>query len=135
MKALIIGGNRFFGKRLVTLLLKKGVEVTLFNRGQAKDDFGETVKRIILDRTKLSSDHPFLTNKKWDIIYDQVCYDGHEAQGACDTFQGKTSRYIFTSTKSVYNVGRSIKEESFDSTNHSFNKLVDRNEDYGEAKR
>ncbi len=63
MKILVLGGNRFFGKRLVASFLEKGAEVVLLNRGQIKDDFGNHVQRIILDRRELSSSHPALKIK------------------------------------------------------------------------
>lgn len=33
----VIGGNRFFGKRLVSLLLEQKHDVTILNRGQLLD--------------------------------------------------------------------------------------------------
>jgi nucleoside-diphosphate-sugar epimerase len=135
MKALVIGGNRFIGKRLVSHLLDRGIEVTLLNRGQRQDDFGLKVKRIVLDRKLLCKNHPALGNEKWDIIYDQVCYDDLEAQSACKAFQGRVQRYIFISSQSVYKPGQAILETAFDPRSHSISTHVDRAKDYAEAKR
>ncbi len=48
-KVLIIGGTRFLGKAFVAEALKKGHEVTLFNRGTNKEIFPE-VEHLIGDR-------------------------------------------------------------------------------------
>ncbi|MCG3773873.1 MAG: hypothetical protein JW395_0689 [Nitrospira sp.] len=133
MKALVLGGTRFFGKRLVSLLLQEGTEVTLLNRGRTKDPFGDEVHRIVLDRKELSSTS--LADQHWDIVYDQVCYDAAEATGARAAFNGKTDRYIFTSTQAVYDAGAAIKESAFDPLTYHFDKPIDRSEDYAEGKR
>ena len=135
MKVLIIGGNRFFGRRLAKTLLERGDQVTLLNRGQLADGLGPQVKRITLDRRQLKKDHPALGTQEWDVVYDQVCYDADEALGACQTFQGRVRKFIFTSTQSVYRPGQNIRETTFDSKSYRFEKTVDRNVYYGESKR
>ena len=133
MKALVIGGNRFIGKQLVARLLDRHVGVTLLNRGQNQDDFGSKVRRIVLDRKSLYKNHPALGNEKWDVVYDQVCFNATEAQAACDAFQKRTKRYIFISSQSVYKPGEAIQEAAFDPKAYVFPSLVDQDSDYGEA--
>lgn len=135
MKALVLGGNRFFGKRLVSLLIQKGVEVTILNRGRRVDDFAHQVRRICLDRRELTSAHPEIAEQSWDIIYDNICFDASEAKAACETFRGKTSRYIFISSQSVYQPGQKIFEQAFNPAAYTFTTFCDRENDYGEAKR
>jgi nucleoside-diphosphate-sugar epimerase len=135
MKALVLGGNRFFGKQLVSLLLQQGHAVTLLNRGQRADEFGERVQRIHLDRKRLNEGHALLGNQKWDIVYDHICYDAIEAKLACDVFRDKTRQYVFISSQSVYPPGNDIMESTFDPFTHAFSPPVDRDKDYGEAKR
>jgi len=135
MKALVIGGTRFFGKRLVQNLLAENIEVTLMNRGQTPDDFGMRVHRINLDRRELSATRRDLQERSWDIIYDQVCYDAIEARGACLAFKDRCSHYVFTSTVSVYDLGADIGEEAYDPRSFSSDKMLTRDENYGIAKR
>jgi nucleoside-diphosphate-sugar epimerase len=135
MRILVIGGTRFFGKRLVERLLSDGHAVTLLNRGLTPDPFGTRVERIQMDRSALHPDHPALSKKTWDIIYDQVCYDANEAKAACEAFQGQTSRYIFTSTQSVYQPGSALTEQAYKPIDHDVTKVVSQDENYGEAKR
>lgn len=135
MKALVLGGNRFFGKRLAQLLLQRGLDVTLLNRGQLADDFGDRVQRIKMDRRKINRETSALANQKWDIIYDHICFDAAEAKAACEAFRGKTKHYVFISSQSVYAEGASLLEEAVDPFTHPFEPSVNRDQDYGEAKR
>ena len=51
MKILVIGGTRFFGIHMVNKLLELWHSVTIATRGNAKNNFGDRVSRIILERT------------------------------------------------------------------------------------
>lgn len=134
MKVLIIGGNRYFGKRLASLWVDNGAEVTLLNRGQIDDGFKGQVERIRMDRRNL--DATSFKGRFWDVIYDQVCYDATEAELACEVFRDKTARYVFTSTQSIYPVGVTDQaEEAFDPYHYIFKKRVSQSESYAEAKR
>lgn len=134
-KILIIGGNRFFGRRLTQKLIENGDAVTLLNRGQHQDDFGSAVQRIVCDRKNSDLLSAKINGQDWDIVYDQVCYDAHEAKAACDIFTGKTNRYIFTSSQSVYESGQNLAEISYQPQFHQFTEIKTKEEDYSEAKR
>jgi nucleoside-diphosphate-sugar epimerase len=136
MKILVIGGNRYFGKSLVQRLLNKGHQVTLLNRGNRQDDFGAQVKRIHCDRRDEEALARELHQESFDLVYDQVCYDLLEASAACEVFNGRVGRYIFTSTQSVYPPsGKDLKEEAFDAKKYHFSRVTTQGEDYGESKR
>lgn len=100
---LVLGGTRFFGKRLVELLLDEGFKVTIATRGKTKDDFGDRVERIQLDREdKTSLMKAVAEGREWDTVFDNICFSPQAALDACEVFQGKVRRYILTSTLSVY---------------------------------
>jgi nucleoside-diphosphate-sugar epimerase len=54
-KILVLGGTRFFEKKLVEQLIREEDDVTIVTRGQASDPFGDTVKRLKADRSYGSS--------------------------------------------------------------------------------
>ncbi len=135
MNILIIGGNRFFGKRLAADLLEEGHEVTLLNRGNQDDGFGQKLNRIQCDRNNRNDLSAAVDGRKWDIIYDQVCFDYATAKNACEIFSGKTQKYIFTSTQSVYGPGKNLAETDYQPALHKFEKIQTMKSDYGEAKR
>ena len=96
MRILIIGGNRFFGRHLTKSLLNDGHEVTLLNRGKLDDGFDNQLRRIRADRQNESELKTAVSNKTWDLVFDQVCYSAQEARSACKIFEGKTQRYVVT---------------------------------------
>ncbi|QFF98093.1 NAD-dependent epimerase/dehydratase family protein [Psychrobacillus glaciei] len=104
-KALVLGGTKFFGVHLVEALLEKGFEVTIATRGKTVDPFSTRVKRIACDRLNLVDNKERFENEKWDIIFDQICYSSQEAMDAIEVFKDKTDKYVFTSSKSVYDEG------------------------------
>jgi nucleoside-diphosphate-sugar epimerase len=135
MKTLVLGGNHYFGKKLVKLLLDNSHDVTLLNRGNHDDGFGNRVQRIICDRhDKAALNDAIVTD--YDIIFDQSCFDYDQAKIACEVFNGKVKKYIFTSSISAYNeYGTSIKENQFDPHSFTFTKKETMESNYGEAKR
>ena len=70
MKVLVLGGTRFFGIHLVDELLKSNCDVTIATRGLTSDSFGNKVKRIRLDRHDELSIINNLSDKYFDVIYD-----------------------------------------------------------------
>ncbi|MFD2615074.1 NAD-dependent epimerase/dehydratase family protein [Paenibacillus gansuensis] len=114
-RILVLGGTRFFGRRLVHRLLEQGASVTVATRGNLADDFGDRVQRLLIDREQPSQLAEAALGHNWDVIYDNICYSPQAAEKACELFDGKVKRYIFTSTLSVYPYGgRDMKEDEFD---------------------
>ncbi|TVX94054.1 NAD-dependent epimerase/dehydratase family protein [Paenibacillus agilis] len=114
-RILVMGGTRFFGKRLVQRLLENGDHVTIATRGITADSFGEQVQRVILDRADRHSVQAAAQLGEWDLVYDNICYSPESAQYAVEAFEGRVGHYVFTSTLSVYNPsGKLHVEADFD---------------------
>ena len=133
--ALIIGGNRFFGKALAQLLLKDGYSLTLLNRGNTEDGLGEGVERLLCDRTGTLKMKTLVEGRHWDIVFDQMCFDYDTAVAASDIFQGKVGKYVFTSSQSVYDAGSGLKESDFRVEDYGFEEKHTKESHYPEAKR
>ncbi|MCX5149431.1 reductase [Streptomyces sp. NBC_00320] len=99
-KILVIGGSRYFGKHLVTLLRDTGDEVTVLNRGSAAPPPG--VGRLVADRDDAAQLLEALGARTFDTVVDQVCYTPLQAAVARRVFAGRTERYVMTSTMEVY---------------------------------
>ncbi|NYV64926.1 NAD-dependent epimerase/dehydratase family protein [Bacillus sp. Gen3] len=113
--ALVLGGTRFFGVKLVHSLIRQGVEVTVATRGKTNIPFSDKVKLITFDRNNLDSFQTAFEGGQWDVVYDQICYSGVDARNAVEIFQDKTKKYIFTSTLSVYDLlDKELVERDFD---------------------
>ncbi|WP_408099258.1 NAD-dependent epimerase/dehydratase family protein [Peredibacter sp. HCB2-198] len=113
MNILVIGGTRYFGKRLVNLLIQRNYSVTIVTRGLYEDDLGDRVNRLVADRRNPQDLRKAIGSLSFDAVVDQVCMNGTEAQDAISIFQGKTSYYLMTSTLSVYEPKANLAEEDF----------------------
>jgi nucleoside-diphosphate-sugar epimerase len=135
MNILVIGGTRFFGKRLVRLLLQANHEVTILSRGQMADDFGDKVKRLVADRTNSSEMKAALDGKSFDAVVDQICMNGEQARIAVQLFKDKTDYYLYTSTLSVYALGSDLAETEFNALDYKTLRPTTPAEEYAEGKR
>lgn len=114
MDILVFGGTRFFGVHLVEKLLEKGHTVTIATRGLAKDNFGDRVKRLIVERCDADSLAKVFVDKEYDCIVDNICYASNDVKRLLGV--AKCKRYVMTSTMSVYplqDFHLNMKEEDF----------------------
>jgi len=135
MNVLILGGTKYFGKRLVGELLGAGHGVTIATRGKNPDQFGNNVRRQQLDREDKNSLQKLASSGKWDLVYDQICYSPNEAAAACECFDGRVGRYVHTSTGSVYTGIGERSEADFNPYSHPIRMGSRTDFDYGEGKR
>ncbi|MER5309149.1 NAD-dependent epimerase/dehydratase family protein [Streptomyces sp. NPDC002773] len=100
MDVLVIGGNRYFGKRLIALLRESGHRVTILNRGSSGAPAG--IEHLVADRDDESALESVLAGRSFDVVVDQVCYTPRQAEIARRVFGPRTGRYVMTSTVEVY---------------------------------
>jgi nucleoside-diphosphate-sugar epimerase len=140
MEVLVLGGTRFFGKRLVELLLARGHSVTIATRGQAVpvfqgDPSGNIVQRVVAERGDYGALSALAYRRNWDVVVDQICYSPDEALAACKAFEGRVGRYVHTSTASVYKTTGLRPEADFDPFTYLIAQGKREDFDYGEGKR
>jgi nucleoside-diphosphate-sugar epimerase len=135
-KVLILGGTRFFGKRLVEQLIHEQVDVTILTRGNNSDSFGNTVKRLQADRTDGAVLRNVLDASTFDVVYDNICFTPQEAEDAVQLFEGRAEKYIVTSSLSVYPFRESrLNESDFDPYTYPLPERYPPKGDYAEGKR
>lgn len=96
----VIGGSRYFGKRVIQLLCAAGDHVTVVNRGSVAPPEGVT--HLVADRDDEAGLAAVLGGREFDVVIDQVCYTPRQAAVARRVFGGRTGRYLMTSTVEVY---------------------------------
>jgi nucleoside-diphosphate-sugar epimerase len=99
-EVLVIGGNRYFGKRLIARSVAAGDRVTVLNRGSSPAPPG--VAHLVADREDEEALREALGTREFDVVLDQVCYTPRQAETARRVFAGRTGRYVMTSTVEVY---------------------------------
>ncbi|MEU6621242.1 NAD-dependent epimerase/dehydratase family protein [Streptomyces litmocidini] len=100
MDVLVIGGNRYFGKRLIALLRESGHRITVLNRGSSPAPEG--IEQLVADRDDENALVSVLAGRSFDVVVDQVCYTPRQAEIARRVFATRTRRYVMTSTVEVY---------------------------------
>jgi len=135
MDALILGGTRYMGKHLADKLIADGHNVTIATRGNAKDEFGDKVKRIIINRENRNSLRNAFKGKHYDIAIDNLAYSSNEVRILLDSLD--TKKYILTSTCSVYADNFRVNMKEIDMNTHTIPLKWCNNDDfeYDEIKR
>jgi len=133
MKILVLGGTRYFGKRLVDLLLNEGHQVTVASTGKTGAQYSQPVERIAIERKSSDSMRTALAHRTWDLVYDQICFNAEEARIACHALSGKIGSLVYTSSQSVYDYGVNIEEGAFKTSGYIENSL--NKNSYQEGKR
>ena len=102
MNILVLGGTGFFGKHLVWELLHRGHEVTIATRGRTPDDFGDRVRRLIVDRTDARQMEQVFAHKYYDVFYDDLAYCAGDVRTVLEAVPCR--RYVMVSSASVYDL-------------------------------
>jgi nucleoside-diphosphate-sugar epimerase len=87
---------------LVHKLVDAGERVTIATRGRAADEFGESVKRLVVDRRDGEALRRVAASQDHDLVFDQTCYSPLDARRSAEAFAGRTGRYVVASTIEVY---------------------------------
>lgn len=98
MRILVIGGTQFIGKHFVQEALRRGHELTLFNRG-SKPTPASVADTIVGDRNQ---DLAKLAGGSWDVVVDTSGYLPRQVGEAAKALEASVARYLFISTISVY---------------------------------
>ena len=118
MRALIIGGTRNLGPSIVQAFLERGMDISIFNRGQTPDDLPGHISRFRGDRGDPVQLKSAVGSHEFHAVIDTTLYTGPEAQAVLEVFSGRVQRYIFLSTGQVYllrlGVKRPFKESDYE---------------------
>jgi 2'-hydroxyisoflavone reductase len=99
LRILILGGTRFIGVHMTELALKRGHQVTFFNRGRTNPDLFPEVERIAGDR---NGDIDGLKGRQWDAVIDNSGYVPRQVRATAELLAPNVKQYLFVSSVSVY---------------------------------
>jgi nucleoside-diphosphate-sugar epimerase len=101
MKILFIGGTGFISTSVSRLVVERGHELCLLNRGQrGKGPPGS--RTLCADMQKPDEVRAALGNEKFDVVVDWIVYTPDQVERDIALFQGRTRQYIFISSASAY---------------------------------
>lgn len=101
MRLLVLGGTRFVGRAIVEEARERGHKATTFNRGQTGMD-AAGVEAVRGDRESSADLHGLIAGRSWDAVVDSSGYVPRLVGDAARALVGRTGRYVFLSTISVY---------------------------------
>jgi nucleoside-diphosphate-sugar epimerase len=104
MKTLIIGGSGLISTSITRMLVERGEEITLFNRGKTALRVDGPIEVIQGDRTDFPRfEAQMAALGHIDCVIDMVCFDPLEAESVIHAFKGRIGQYLFCSSVTVYN--------------------------------
>ena len=101
MKVLILGGTSFFGKDIARRFYEAGHTVTLFTRGNQLPADLPPHEHFRGDRNRMEDLLRVAAAGPWDVVVDNIAYDGDAVRNAATAFRG-VGRYLLMSTVSIY---------------------------------
>jgi nucleoside-diphosphate-sugar epimerase len=102
MKILFIGGTGIISTACTELAAKRGMDVTLVNRGQHKTALPEGVHSLVFDIHDHAAAKKALEGKSFDVVVDWIAYTPADIERDIELFRGKTRQFIFISSASAY---------------------------------
>ena len=108
--ALVIGGTRFIGRHTVEEFLDHGYDVTVFNRGNHENPFGDRVAHVEGDRKEEGQLRLAAERVDPDVVIDCVAYQPRDVRVACDVF-ADVDAYVYISSGASYGAERVPKRE------------------------
>ncbi|HEX9999447.1 MAG TPA: NAD-dependent epimerase/dehydratase family protein [Actinoplanes sp.] len=99
MRMLILGGSGFVGRAVAEEAVRRGDEVTVFNRGRR--DLPAGVRSRTGDR--LTEDGlTALADGEWDAVVDTWSAEGEAVRRTAGLLRGRAGTYLYVSSRSVY---------------------------------
>jgi nucleoside-diphosphate-sugar epimerase len=104
MRALLLGGTRFVGLRLLRALHAAGHQVTILNRGRRQADLPAGVERLEADRRDGAAVRRVLEGRRrdFDVVFDATGYQVGNLEPVIDLLGETVTRYVFISSFAVY---------------------------------
>ena len=102
MRVLFIGGTGNISIAATRLCAKRGIDLTLLNRGQKKTSLPDGVRTIYTDIRDRAAAAEALRSEAFDVVVDWVAFVPEHVETDIELFGGKVSHYVFISSATVY---------------------------------
>lgn len=102
MNALLIGGTGTISMAITRLLVQKGWEVHLLNRGTRKGEAPEGVHWMQADISDEQAVREILQGRHFDCVCEFIGFRPEQVERDIRLFEGKTRQYLYISSASAY---------------------------------
>ena len=97
---LVVGGSKFVGLHIVSILLREGYQVTTLNRGTTEQPLG--VRHLKCDRKDLPRLKGLLEKEEFDAVVDMTAEEPEDTEAMIRIFGGRVQRFVHCSSGAVY---------------------------------
>jgi len=104
MQVLIVGGTGLISAGIITHLLARQAQVTMYNRGQCERSVPAEIERITGDRNQVDAFLATFKTRRFDVVIDMICFTPDHAEATLKAFSGRCAQLIFCSTVCTYGV-------------------------------
>ena len=102
MKVLMIGGTGIISSAVSALLVQRGHQLTLLNRGASVRSVPPGAEVLQADIREPSSVKRVLGDRRFDSVVDWLSFVPEHVETALGLFEGRTSQYVYISSASAY---------------------------------
>ena len=102
MKVLFIGGTEVISSGVSPLVVERGMELYLLNRGTRSGLAPEGARQIVADARDSKSVRDALKGRSFDVVVDWLVFTPDQLEADITLFSGLTSHYVFISSASAY---------------------------------
>lgn len=99
MRILVMGGTLFLGRHIVEAALKRGHDVTMFNRGRENPALFPEIEHLVGDR---NSNLSTLASRQFDAVIDPSAYNPEQIDLVLSALKVPPEHYTFISSISAY---------------------------------
>lgn len=112
MNILLVGGTGVLSSAVTAEALRKGINVTMINRGHRNVPNGVTL--IKADMTDIVTIKVHLQDKFFDAILDFLCYTDEQTKASFELYSQYTKQYFYISSCAVYDTRHGgVAEEDY----------------------
>jgi nucleoside-diphosphate-sugar epimerase len=102
-RVLFIGGTGILSRAAGLLLVERGDELTILNRGwSSKRPAPDGAERLRADVREPGALAAAIEGREFDVVVDFVAFTADDARRDVDLFSGRTAQYVFISSVAAY---------------------------------
>jgi nucleoside-diphosphate-sugar epimerase len=102
MRVLFIGGTGTISSACSQLAVERGIDLTLFNRGETERPIPAEARILHGDIRDHTSVERALGDATFDAVVDWIAFTPDQVESDIELFRGRTGQYIFISSASAY---------------------------------
>lgn len=99
---LFIGGTGIISSAASELAARRGMEVTMLNRGRSRREPADGIEVLTADASDADAIDAALAGRDFDVVVDMIAFTPEQVQRDIDRFEGRTGQYVFISSASAY---------------------------------